>query len=70
MYLEIWMLVVLGFVWIYSMYDLWKTGIEHGVDFALDMLEANEMILTDVNNDGEKIIHKVVRAEDDPNNKE
>ena len=52
------------------MYDLWKTGIEHGVDFALDMLEANEMILTDVNNDGEKIIHKVVRADDDPNNKE
>ena len=66
MYLEIWMLVVLGIVWIYSMYDLWKTGIEHGVDTALDMLEANEMILTDITNDGEKIIHKVVRAKDDP----
>lgn len=70
MYLEIWMLVILGIVWIYSMYDLWKTGIEHGVDMTLDMLEANEMILTDVNDEGETIIHKVVRAKTDPTTKE
>lgn len=64
------MLVVLGVVWICSMYDLWKTGIDTGVDFTLNMLEDNDMIITDTGDDGEKFIHKVYKVEDDPNDKE
>ena len=52
------------------MYDLWKTGIDTGVDFTLNMLEDNDMIITDTGDDGEKFIHKVYKVEDDPNDKE
>jgi hypothetical protein len=64
MYLETWMLVVLGFVWLYSLYDLWKTGLEHGINVSLNMLEANDMILTDVNENGDKVIHKIVKVKE------
>ena len=64
MYLEDWMLFVLFILWLYSMFDLWKTGMCRGIDITLQLLEDNEMLLVDYDDDGNRIIRKIKRVDD------
>jgi len=63
MYLEDWMLFVLFILWLYSMFDLWKTGMYRGIDITLQLLEDNEMLLVDYDEEGNRIIRKIKRAD-------
>jgi hypothetical protein len=63
MYLEDWMLFVLFILWLYSMFDLWKTGMCRGIDITLQLLEDNEMLLVDYDDDGNRIIRKIKRVD-------
>ena len=64
MYLEDWMLFILFILWLYSMFDLWKTGMYRGIDITLQLLEDNEMLLVDYDDDGNRIIRKIKRVDD------
>lgn len=63
MYLEDWMLVILFFLWVYSMFDLWKTGMYRGIDITLQLLEDNEMLLVEYDDEGNRTILKIKRAD-------
>lgn len=63
MYLEDWMLFVLFILWLYSMFDLWKTGMYRGIDITLQLLEDNEMLLVDYDEEGNRIIRKIKRVD-------
>ena len=63
MYLEDWMLFIVFILWLYSMFDLWKTGMYRGIDITLQLLEDNEMLLIDYDDEGNRIIRKIKRAE-------
>lgn len=63
MYLDGWMLFILFIVWLASMFDLWRTGLYRGVDATLQTLEKNEMILVDYDEEGNRTICKIRRAD-------
>lgn len=63
MYLEDWMLLILFLVWLYSLFDLWKTGMLRGVDVTLQWLEDNDMLLVEYDEEGNRMILKIKRAE-------
>ena len=63
MYLEDWMLWTLFILWIISLFDLWRTGMYRGIDITLQLLEDNEMLLVDHDEEGNRIIRKIKRAE-------
>lgn len=63
MYLEGWMLFTLFIAWLLSMFDLWRTGVHRGVDATLQTLENNEMILVDYDEEGNRTICKIKRAD-------
>jgi hypothetical protein len=62
-YLEDWMLWTLFILWIISLFDLWRTGMYRGIDITLQLLEDNEMLLVDHDEEGNRIIRKIKRAE-------
>jgi hypothetical protein len=64
MYLEDWMLFILFILWLYSMFDLWKTGMYRGIDITLQLLEDNEMLLVDYDEEGNRTICKIKRVDD------
>jgi hypothetical protein len=45
------------------MFDLWKTGMYRGIDITLQLLEDNEMLLVDYDEEGNRIIRKIKRAD-------
>ena len=63
MYLEDWMLLVMFGLWMYSLFDLWKTGMMRGVDVTLQWLEDNDMLLVEYDEDGNKMILKIKRTD-------
>ena len=63
MFLEYWMLAIIMAVWIYALFDMYKNGVNKGVNTTIDMLEANQMILTEVNENGDTVICKLIKAE-------
>lgn len=63
MYLEDWMLFTLFVLWMVSLFDLWKTGMLRGVDITLNFLEDNEMVLVEYDENGNRSILKIKRAE-------
>lgn len=63
MFLEDWMLCILFFLWVYSMFDLWKTGMYRGIDITLQLLEDNEMLIVDYDAEGNRTICKIKRAD-------
>ena len=63
MFLEYWMLAIITGVWAYALYDMYKSGVNRGVNVTIDMLEDNQMIITDVNEDGDTVFCKLIKTE-------
>jgi hypothetical protein len=42
---------------------MYKSGVNRGVNVTIDMLEDNQMIITDVNEDGDTVFCKLIKTE-------
>ncbi len=64
MYLEDWMLWTLFILWLISLFDLWRLGLRNGAHATVNMLEDNNMILTEYDEDGNRSILTLKRVHD------